>query len=427
MYLRVAEAQRCHVNCCIFLPVFASPARDRVAAVLEVVQTEDNARFAGLVDWAKVCLEGAGLWTIDSNSDTLPVGLRSISTEYEASAFESKVEARVGQIRTATASMPPPPAPMPTIRQGAPAPSNTHSFGSAQPVEESTGPIVPVTGWQNGPPSQTIGPAAAAAEMYGNGNGSCPTNISQDLLPKGHVRAPNSNARVVQVGNNLVLSCDVPEDSGWHLQIGSGNGSGGSSEQIAQQQQLLPPIPAGMPMPQGFPTSYGHGDRTITIEDLAPHFHVSLRDAASRMGISVTTLKRACRRLGLQRWPRRELASRAQEVSAAAAQVAAAVAANTAQTQAHVQALAGDALRSWASGQTISADSSGDHLLDAAQAAAVAAAAAGQMPFNSQQFLRPPMPGCGPLPLFNDGSAFLNGVSNGYMNTQTHSLKSLDI
>eukprot|EP00961_Rhodomonas_salina_P125765 1694458-Rhodomonas_salina.2 len=32
-------------------------------------------------------------------------------------------------------------------------------------------------------------------------------------------------------------------------------------------------------------------------------FHLPLRDAADRVGICVTSLKRVCRRLGIQRWP----------------------------------------------------------------------------------------------------------------------------
>lgn len=411
VYLRVAEAQRCHVNCCLFLPVFASPARDRVAAVMEVVQTEENTRFAGLVDWAKVCLEGAGLWTIEGDSDALPVGLRAIKAEYDASAFESKVEARVAPLRSVTAppSMPPPPAPLTALRQG-PAPSNPHSLGSVQPIEDSQGPYL-----TNGRQTGFLLQAAAEADDAAGGSGR--TTVPQDLGTSNQGKPPTptapTKAKAVQVGNNLVLSSDGPADSGWPMQIGSG--SGGSSEQVGQQQHS--PLAAGMTIPQGYPTSYGHGDRTITIEDLAPHFHVSLRDAASRMGISVTTLKRACRRLGLQRWPRRELASRAQEVSNAAAQVAAAVAVTN-----HAQAF-GDIL-SWGSGQTISADSSGEHLLGQAQAAAAAAAAAAQMPFHAQHLLRTPFPGCAGLPMFNDG-----GISNGqgHMHTQTHSLESLDI
>ena len=39
------------------------------------------------------------------------------------------------------------------------------------------------------------------------------------------------------------------------------------------------------------------------------HFGLGLREAADRLGICATTLKRACRRVGIQRWPRRLMPS----------------------------------------------------------------------------------------------------------------------
>lgn len=47
---------------------------------------------------------------------------------------------------------------------------------------------------------------------------------------------------------------------------------------------------------------------SLTFEDLQSHFGVGLKEAAAALGICVTTLKRACRRHGIQRWPRRALA-----------------------------------------------------------------------------------------------------------------------
>lgn len=43
----------------------------------------------------------------------------------------------------------------------------------------------------------------------------------------------------------------------------------------------------------------------LTYKDLAKHFGVGLKEAAATLGICPTTLKRACRRNGIERWPSR--------------------------------------------------------------------------------------------------------------------------
>ncbi|KAK9868521.1 hypothetical protein WJX84_003456 [Apatococcus fuscideae] len=47
--------------------------------------------------------------------------------------------------------------------------------------------------------------------------------------------------------------------------------------------------------------------KRLQLQDLQVQFGVGLREAAKRLGICPTTLKRACRRHGIQRWPRRQL------------------------------------------------------------------------------------------------------------------------
>lgn len=49
------------------------------------------------------------------------------------------------------------------------------------------------------------------------------------------------------------------------------------------------------------------GKALLKREDLVSHFGYSLIEAAERLGVSRTTLKRACRRYGIARWPRRAL------------------------------------------------------------------------------------------------------------------------
>ncbi|CAD7701118.1 unnamed protein product [Ostreobium quekettii] len=54
-------------------------------------------------------------------------------------------------------------------------------------------------------------------------------------------------------------------------------------------------------------TNMGTG-RHLTFEDLKRHMNVGLKEAAAQLGICPTTLKRACRRNGITRWPCRQLA-----------------------------------------------------------------------------------------------------------------------
>lgn len=44
--------------------------------------------------------------------------------------------------------------------------------------------------------------------------------------------------------------------------------------------------------------------RKLTLEVLQTQFGKGLKDAAESLGMCATTLKRACRRLGVKRWPR---------------------------------------------------------------------------------------------------------------------------
>ena len=46
---------------------------------------------------------------------------------------------------------------------------------------------------------------------------------------------------------------------------------------------------------------------TITYDMLAAHFHLSVVEAAVRLGVSRTTLKTVCRQHGIKRWPKRAL------------------------------------------------------------------------------------------------------------------------
>ncbi|KAL6780391.1 hypothetical protein ACKKBF_B13330 [Auxenochlorella protothecoides x Auxenochlorella symbiontica] len=57
----------------------------------------------------------------------------------------------------------------------------------------------------------------------------------------------------------------------------------------------------------GDDASRGGGACRLTLRDLQAQFGHGVKDAARNLGVCVTTLKRSCRRLGIRRWPRRQL------------------------------------------------------------------------------------------------------------------------
>ncbi|CAM6088723.1 unnamed protein product [Calypogeia fissa] len=51
------------------------------------------------------------------------------------------------------------------------------------------------------------------------------------------------------------------------------------------------------------------GAHHLKLSDLSIYFHLSVVDAAKKLGVSQTTLKKACRKFGLKRWPGRKVRS----------------------------------------------------------------------------------------------------------------------
>lgn len=51
------------------------------------------------------------------------------------------------------------------------------------------------------------------------------------------------------------------------------------------------------------------GETDLSMEKISKFFHLSINDAATELGIGVTTLRYKCRRVGIKRWPNRKLNS----------------------------------------------------------------------------------------------------------------------
>lgn len=57
----------------------------------------------------------------------------------------------------------------------------------------------------------------------------------------------------------------------------------------------------------------GAGTHHLRMSDLSTYFHLSVVDAAKKLGVSQTTLKKACRKFGLKRWPGRKVMESCQD------------------------------------------------------------------------------------------------------------------
>ncbi|CAN0237196.1 unnamed protein product [Phaeothamnion confervicola] len=57
------------------------------------------------------------------------------------------------------------------------------------------------------------------------------------------------------------------------------------------------------------------GKHDLCLADLEAYFHLPLVNVASKLGLSLTMLKRICRGLGLPRWPFRQIQSLEKDMS----------------------------------------------------------------------------------------------------------------
>lgn len=293
VYCRVVEARRCQVNSSLFLPIYTTLERDRVAAVMEVIQTECNAQtMRGLLDWARACLQRENLWTTVIDRDALPLGLRDFSegVQVQASAFESKIEPR------SKGSMLPSSGAIPGTLSTRLLHQNSSQLvtgndqiatvnGTVNGMVSSSAPNYPsgcdVVVKQIAPSPSKPSKVATAPTIYTN-------FLNEDSTPAVQTGpdCPSSSlppAKIVQVGRTLVL------ESKWDQNQST---IAAANENVNGQR------------PVGHTRVY---HRPLTMDDISPLFCLSLREAAMRIGVCETTLKRTCRKLGLKKWPRQQI------------------------------------------------------------------------------------------------------------------------
>jgi len=307
------------------------------------------------------------------DTDSLAIGLRSIQATFDVSAIESKNEAKEPAVRrtengldtmrtNSLVSMPPPAVP-----------SQPVAFNHASANVAEAVPSQPVA--FNHPSASETGTAPAEAVVASPRALALDDAMGEVAKPSGLIFHLKNNFRasgaaelhhslplrkIVQVGKSLVLCSDAAQEQQ------------NRNEMLIRKNGAIPldgnnttkPVPPPAPPPEAAPpqppavvgneiikVTYSRGDRALTLADLTQYYHLSMRDAAAKLEIGVTTLKRICRHLGIQRWPRRELRFQSR-----------ATAGDSAAAMRGLRATTADGM-SCGSGQTISAGSSGEQVL----------------------------------------------------------------
>jgi len=364
IYLRVNEAQRCMVHSTVVMPFFDTPNREKAVGVLEVIKTAKNVSFSDLVERLTESLARVDFFSSDMDSRSLEIGLRLWPLDVDNSWMEVARRAQVeelpadGEEGSGTGETEADASPNKSKRN-LPNAKSDHSLGTdnagASKSEKDAPKDVRVE--QNEQPTHaTLGLSSSAPNLTTQ----LDTSRSQ----------PEASASVPQVVGGVPCSVNYPFPTYFtptmpgggmcyptgaqhpgmpYMAVTPMQGSVPVVPQFGLNQQELPAAPhiAGPMNPATFnpvnstqdmasamlhmqnfqsllhemhpvdrrsksdvrrsKTSMGTG-RHLTFDDLKRHMNVGLKEAAAQLGICPTTLKRACRRNGITRWPCRQLA-----------------------------------------------------------------------------------------------------------------------
>ncbi|KAK9919128.1 hypothetical protein WJX75_009606 [Coccomyxa subellipsoidea] len=280
VYLRASEAQQCRVHSTVVLPLFTTAERKSSLGVVEVVQTRQDMSFAEIVGNLARSLEDCNLFTCE--------GLRGKEMAESSDAIKQVVKGGL--------------VPSSSTR------SNSSEADKAADVEnEGTSGLTAristtsVSGAATDPADaaaleaeriKSLGTRTRNASLAADLRAALRQQTLRDAAPK--ETAPAACAAAVAGGAEQI----------------SGRGGSLSEEEVdmdedddledetEEERARRKGKGAGNP---------GKPGKRLRLEDLQSQFGVGLKEAANRLGICPTTLKRACRRHGIQRWPRRQL------------------------------------------------------------------------------------------------------------------------
>jgi hypothetical protein len=282
-YLRRAEAEQCRVQSSMLLPVFSIPPNSKDAStsssvalgVVEVVQTSDDMDFLPVARLLGTVLIKCGLYTssVDQVECRLPLAATNLQLPNRTGLLEDDKGPGVGE-------------------NGGSGSSDAGDVGSAE--EES--------GQQR----------KELPEGGGSGGGSGEAGGSRDVDMKGSEEDEEDNDSEEEEEE------EDDNDDGDDYEPGRPSGGTRKGQRRGRSFEMTRLRNKNSNSSGGTANNNGGGGRQnryrnaksgvkLTLADLQGQFGVGLKEAANQLGVCTTTLKRACRRHGIQRWPRRAL------------------------------------------------------------------------------------------------------------------------
>eukprot|EP00887_Chlorella_sp_A99_P004335 scaffold15.g4335.t1 len=234
------------VQSTLMLPLFTGADEHTCVGVLEVVQTSEDMQFVEMAQLLGAALEHNGLYTSDLES----------------------------------------------VRQRLPTSANTTTLF----LPQRTGVLAPAA--ERPSHEQRKDSDSSSAQMEGADAAMADSNVLQQAAG---ARGGGSGGGAAAPGASSAAAA--------RRKVQAAAQSGGESEDMSEEQEEEEEEDDEdyeAPAKSGKGATSKPGVR-LRLEDLQSQFGVGLKEAAARLGICPTTLKRACRRHGIQRWPRRQL------------------------------------------------------------------------------------------------------------------------
>eukprot|EP00210_Caulerpa_lentillifera_P002873 g2743.t1 len=330
-YLRIKEARVCRIHATMIMPVFLTPDRSSAAAVVEISHDDKSVEFNNVFQLFKESLEMMDLYTAEMQVDNWTLGLRQWPLDIS-------------------------PLPLTTMDNDINSMSYHHPVERTIPRQHSLAKAMQTGFGDVSDFLMNVGMDSLTNRIEGDGfvfgdellEGCSDSNLERSSCEKTTTmdrRESHHRSRLIKS-----LSDRSSSNSNNHV-IVTANGTiheeetqhGGCKAQQAVQQQLMTldkarsnfgpkeatPVAVQDPNMELEPMQEelgthgktkgeeqgkknenrlgGGAGKRLSYSDLEKHFGHGLKDAANRLGICPTTLKRACRRNGITRWPSRQI------------------------------------------------------------------------------------------------------------------------